>query len=230
MNTAVVSTNRESRFAGFWYLALAVFGAIGILVAGAKFLVPGDAVATAALIQADGLLFRLGIAANLVGQVCFVFVGLAFYRLFRSVDENLARALVALVVVAVPIAFLNTVFKFAPLVLLGGESYLKVFEPAQLQALALFFLKLQDYGTLIVSVFWGLWLLPLGVLTWRSGFFPKLLGALLLVNGFSYVVDSFVGMVVPEWHRTIAPVMGVLLAIGEIPFLVWLLVRGARVH
>jgi len=228
VTATALSPNHTSRIAGFWYLGLAVFASVGMLLADARFVVPGDAAATAAAIRGDGLLYRLGIASALVGQGCFVFVGLAFGRLFRPVDESLARALVTLVVVAVPIAFLNEVFRFAPVVLLGEPS-LPGFEPAQLQALALFFLKLHEEGILIVSVFWGLWLLPLGILTWKSGFFPRVFGALLLVNGVSYVVDSFVGLVVPDVHRAIAPVMGVLLAIGEIPFLLWLLVRGARV-
>ena len=219
---------RASRIAAFWYLGLAVFGAYGILGANAHFLVPGDAVATAALIRADGLLFRIGIASNLVAQVCFLFAGLAFYRLFVTVNKPVALTLVALVVAAVPIDFLNTVFRFAPLVLLGDTPYLRVFDPGQLQALALFFLKLQDYGTDIVGIFWGLWLFPLGLLTWQSKFLPKVLGALLVVNGLTYVVDSLLIMVFPDVHVLFLPVTTVLQIIGEIPFLLWLLVRGAR--
>lgn len=219
---------RASRIAGFWYLALAVFGAFGIAFADARFLIPGDSAATAAVLRAEELLFRLGIYGSLVGQACFVMVGLAFYRLFESVNRNQARILLAMVVSAVPIAFLNTVFKFGALLLVDPSAFHSI-PMAEREALALWMLEMQKYGTQIASVFWGLWLLPLGVLTWQSGWLPKVLGALLLVNGGAYLLDSAMAMTVPRMHTFVAPYLSVLLPIGEIPFLLWILIRGARV-
>jgi hypothetical protein len=220
---------KDSRVAGIWYAVLTVLSVFGVLYADSTFSVSGDAAATASRILANEWMYRLGIASNLAGQACFVFVGLAFYKLFQSVDKNQARSLLALVVASVPVAFLNMLNKFAPIILLGDSSFLKAFAPAQLQALAMMFIELQKYGTLIVGVFWGLWLLPLGLLVYKSRFFPRILGVLLLVNGASYILDSFMGLLFPGVRAAIAPAISALLAIGEIPFLLWLLARGARI-
>jgi hypothetical protein len=222
------STRRTAREAGIWYALLAVFSVFGIMYADSRLYVAGDAAATAGKILADEWLFRLGIASNLAGQVSFLFAGLAFYRLFAAVDRGLARMLAALVVASVPIAFLNILNKFAPLILLGDSAFAKAFAPAQLQALALLFLELEKQGMLVVGIFWGLWLLPLGLLVYKSGFFPKVLGVLLVVNCAAYLLDAFLAILVPGVRAFVSPVTGALLAIGEIPFLLWLLIRGAR--
>jgi hypothetical protein len=218
----------SARIAGLWYLLLAVCAFFSTLAVDGKIFVPGNAAATAANMLANAWLFRLGIVSDLVGEVGLLFAGLAFYRLFAAVDRHQSRTLLALVVAAVPIAFLVTLNKCAPIILLGDAVFLKSFEPAQLQTLAMLFIELHKYGILIVSVFWGLWLLPLGILAYKSGFFPKIFGILLIVNFASYMVNEFLAFLFPEARLLIAPVMTVLLAIGEIPFLFWLLIRGAR--
>jgi hypothetical protein len=229
-NKAVeASPLKVSRIAGIWYALLTVCSVFGILYVDARFYVLGDAAATAGSILANPWLFRLGIVSNLAGQACFLFAGLAFYRLFKSVDKDQARSLLMLVVASVPIAFLNMLNKFAPIILLGDSGFLKAFEPAQLRALAMLFIELQKYGTLIVSVFWGLWLLPLGILVFKSGFFPKVLGILLVINFAAYILDCLLAFLFPDVRAAVSPIMTVLLAIGEIPFLLWLLIRGARI-
>ena len=223
-----MSGARDARIAGMWYAVVAVFSMFGILFVGAKLYVPGDAAATASRILADQWLYRVGIASTLAGQVAQVLVGLAFYRLFESVDKSLARTMLALVVAMVPVAFLNMLNKFAPLILLGDPAYLKAFQPGQLQALAMLFIELERYGTLIVEVFWGLWLLPLGLLVYKSGLFPRILGVLLVINCAAYVVDFLLAVVWPDLRAEAAGVLNALCAVGEIPFLLWLLVVGSR--
>jgi hypothetical protein len=223
-----ISPRREARIAGLWYAALTVLTVFSMLYVDSRLYIPGDAAATAARIMANQWVYRLGIAASLVGQVCQIFVGLAFYRLFKSVDKGLARALIALVVAMVPVAFLNMLNEFAPLVLLGDPAYLKAFEPGQLQALSMLFIELQRYGVLIIGVFWGLWLLPLGLLVYKSGLFPRVLGILLIVNCSAYLVDFLLAIVWPGVRASVAPVLNALCTVGEIPLLLWLLIRGAR--
>lgn len=228
MNDHSRSPRRDARVAGAWYAVLTVLTVFGILYADSRFYVAGDAAATAGRILADPWMFRLGIASNLAGQACQLFVGLAFYRLFERVDEEQARTLLALVVAMVPIAFLNMLNKFAPLILLGDSPFTKAFEPTQLQALAMLFIELQKYGTLIVGVFWGLWLLPLGLLVFKSGYFPKVLGVLLVINFASYMVDCLLVLLFPSVRVLVLPILMMLMAVGEVPFLLWLLIRGAR--
>lgn len=222
------SPRKLARVAGIWYAALTAFSVFGVMYAASKFYVPHDAAATAARIASGQWLFRLGIASDLAGQACFLFAGLAFYKLFKAVDKDQARAMLALVVAGVPVAFLDMLGKFAPLVLLGDSSFAKAFEPAQLQALAMLFIELQKYGILIVGVFWGLWLLPLGILVFKSGYFPKVLGILLAINCAAYLVDTFMAVVFPEARAMVLPILNAFEIIGEVSFLLWLLAIGAR--
>ena len=217
-----------ARIAGLWYLILTACSIFGVMYVNTQIYVPGDAAATAARIMDNESLYRMGIVSGLAGQASFVFVGLAFYRLFKSVDLGQARALLALVIAAVPVAFLDMLNKFAPLILLGDPAFQTAFDPSQLQALAMLFILLEKYGILIVGLFWGLWLMPLGILTYKSGFLPRLLGILLMINCVAYLADTVLAILAPDLRTMITPVMIVFQIIGEIPFLLWLLIRGAK--
>jgi hypothetical protein len=217
----------SAQLAGLWYTFFLAFGVFELLV-DARFSVPGDAAESAARILAGDLLFRLGIVSSLAGQVCFVFLGLAFYKLFRSVGKDQARTLLSLVIASVPIAFLNMLNKLAPLLLLGDSAFLKAFPPGQIQALAMVFIELQKYGTVIAGVFWGLWLLPLGTLVRRSGWFPGVFGILLLIGGACYLLDSLLALVLPGLREGVSPILNMILTAGEVPFILWLLIRGPR--
>jgi hypothetical protein len=121
---------------------MAVCGTFSMMFVVKSVFVPGDAGATAARITASAGRYRLGFVGNLAGQVVFLFLVMALYRLLNSVDGRLAKLMVALVAAGIPIACLNMMFQFAPLLLLNGAEYLKAFETAQLQALAMFFLEM----------------------------------------------------------------------------------------
>jgi len=211
-----------------WYVFLTGFSVFGILIADARFFVPGDAGATAAAIRAGDFMYRLGIASGLAGQTCQLFLGLALFRLFRPVNEGRARTLLALVIAMVPVAFLNMLGKFAPLVLFGDAEYSSSFGPAQLEALAFLFLELQKLGTLVAGVFWGLWLVPLGLLVIESRFFPRFLGYLLLAGCAGYLLESFTTFVAPAAHGAVSPFALALSAGGELPFALWMILVGAR--
>jgi hypothetical protein len=219
---------RQSRMAGFWYLMLAFGGAFSMLFVTSKLIIAGDPSATAAAIRGSELLFRFGIVAQLAGQAAFLMTGLAFYRLFSPVDKDLSRMLLIFVTTSVPITFLNAVFQFAALELIKAPAWLNVLVPAQLEALSLLSLDLNEKGIIIAGVFWGLWLLPLGLLVWKSDWFPKLFGILLLTGFATYLIDSLLVFLFPQIRATVQPWLSVLMSLGEIPFLLWLLIRGAR--
>ncbi|MEW5814493.1 MAG: DUF4386 domain-containing protein [Spirochaetota bacterium] len=227
-NVIAASPRKAARVAAIWYVLVSVFSIFGMLYSDSRFYVAGDAAATADRILAEGRLFRLGITSTLAGQVCQIFAGLALYRLFESVNRNRAKSLLALVVAMVPIAFLNMLNMFAPLILLGDAAFLKAFEPAQLQAVAMLFFELQKYGVLIAGVFWGLWLFPLGLLVFESGFFPKFLGVLLVIGCVGYILESLSAFVFPDAGPLVSTIANALAVGGELPFLLWLAIRGAR--
>ena len=101
------SNKQAARKAGFLYLVLAITSAFGMLYVPSKIIVAGDAAATVNNIMNSELLFRFGIMSNLIAQACFVFLVLALYQLLKEVNKKYALLMVTLVVVAVPIGFLN---------------------------------------------------------------------------------------------------------------------------
>jgi hypothetical protein len=211
------------------YLLLALSAPFGLLYVPGKLVQPGNATATADNIRASASLLRFGIASELIHQVIAVFLVLALYRLLKPVSEALSKQMVVFgALLSVPIVFVNVLNNVAALVLVSGADFLSVFEKRQLDALAYVFVRLHEDGITVASIFWGLWLLPFGTLVIRSGYIPRLLGVLLLVAGISYLVNSFVALVLPEFSRSVSQVAGPL-QFGELPIIVWLLVWGARV-
>ncbi len=164
------------------------------------FIVPGDATATARNISAAELTYRLGILTDFVALLLFIFLVVSLYNLLKGVDKWHAILMVLLVSVGVTIGLANLLNKVAPLILLSGAD----------------------------SVFWGLWLFPFGILVIRSGFFPRVLGILLLVAGFGYVTSSVTSIVLPAYSHVVSQATMPLL-FGEFPIIFWLLIKGAKV-
>src|SRR5215831_4661928 len=190
------------RSAGLLYAIASVFGVFGLLYVPSKLIVHGDAAATAHNIVTSETLFRLGIAANLIGQALFIFVALALYHLLKPVNHRHAVAMLTLILVSIPIAFLNELNAIAALLLVRGADFLSLVDQSQREALAMFFLRLHGHGFDIAGIFWGLWLFPLGLLVYRSGFLPLILGVGLMVNCFAYAIDSFTALV-PQYEATV---------------------------
>jgi hypothetical protein len=219
---AHASINRTARLAGGLYLAMAPFGFFGIVYVPSVLLVPGDAVTTARNIMASGWLFRSGTVSHLIGQIIFIFLVLALYRLLKSVNQDHAVLMVILALLGIPIAFLNEVNHLAALRLLSSADD-GAFTSTQLQAQAMLFLDMRRSGILVNQVFWGLWLLPLGLLIFRSGFLPKLLGILLVIGGVGYLIDSATQLLFPG-----LPTISQFTFIGELLFPLWLLIKGVK--
>jgi hypothetical protein len=224
----VRTTKQQARFAGLLYLLVALSAPIGLVYVPARLIVPGDATATADHLRASEALVRLGIATELGHQVVCIFLVLALYELFEAVDRALARQLVILgALVSVPILFVNVLNDVAALILVSGADFLSVFARPQLDALAYLFVRLHGLGIVVASVFWGLWLVPFGMLVIRSGFIPRVLGFLLFAAAGAYLASSFATLVMPELQPAVDPIAR-LLEVGELPIVVWLLVWGAK--
>jgi len=221
------STKKAARFAGLLYLLMSIPAPLTLIYIPSTLIVSGDAAATAGNIRASESLFRLGIAGNLLGQTIFIFVGLALYELFKGVNRRLALVMLILVLVSVPIGFVNELNQIAALILLSGANFLSAFDPGQLNALLMLFLKLHGNGFLVVEVFWGLWLFPFGVLVYRSGFLPRILGVLLIPAGFAYLAVTTSHLLFPHYGDLVSRVATVL-QMGELPIIFWLLIMGAK--
>lgn len=211
-----------ARLAGFLYLLVVPLGIFAIYVP-SRLIVSGDAATTASNLMDSELLFRLSIVSDLTSPLVLILVVLFLYQLLKPVNKNMASLMVIFLILGVPIALLSKLNQFAALQLLRGADYLTVFTTDQLQALAYLFLRLHDWGGTIAFIFWGLWLLPLGYLVFRSGFFPRILGALLIMSGFGYVIDSFATFLGYGVN------IGLFTAWGEILFILWLLIKGVNI-
>lgn len=220
----MTSNTKLARVAGLLYLFVAVFSGFGFFYR-VSLIVPGDAATTVSNILASEWLFRVSFVSDLCGQVCFIFLGLALYKLLCPVNKTHALVMVVLVLVSVPMTMINLLNQFAVVLLLSGADYLTVFPVAQLHALVLLFLDLLEHGVLIVQIFWGLWLLPLGLLVFKSGFLPRLIGILLMVGCFIYVLGSFTSFLFPTYAAMIES-LALVAGLGEFSFILWLLIRG----
>ena len=220
-------TNRTARVAGLLYLLMGIPAVFSFMYVSRTLIVRGDAAATANKILASETLFRLGIVAELISAVFFLLLVMALYRLLSGVNKNHARLMVGLVMVSVAITFVNVLNNIAALTLFRGGDFLAVFDKPQRDALAMLFLRLHNQGTFVNEIFWGLWLFPFGVLVMRSGFLPRILGVLLIVNCFAYLAGSLTWLLLPGYGNVVFQAI-VPAVLGELWIWLWLLIKGVK--
>jgi hypothetical protein len=223
----VNSTKHAARVAGWLYIITCIPAPFSLIYVPNTLIVPGNATATAGKILANETMFRLAMAGELINAVVFLFAVLALYRLLEGVNKRRASLMVTLFALSIPLSCLNVLNEFAALVLLKGADFLSVFTRPQLDALAMVFLRLHSYGFVVTEIFWGLWLFPFGVLVYRSGFLPRILGILLVINGFVYPLVAFTALLLPQYRDVVSRTTFPLL-FGEAAIMLWLVIVGAR--
>ncbi len=214
-NMEKLSQQSSLTFLRILYPIWMVFGIFSIMYVPTTLIVQGDVATTAKNITSNEFLFRAGIVGSLITQIIFIFAALFLYKLFEPVNKTYSLLMVILALVSVPIAMLNTLNSVA--------AFLLVNNPEQM----MLFLNLNKQGIFIASIFWGLWLFPLGFLIYKSGYFPKIIGFFVIVGGFGYTLSSFVELLVPNFEAILSALE--IMTFGEIIFLGWLLVRGAKI-
>jgi hypothetical protein len=216
------------RVAGFWYLLLVLLGPLRLIYIPTKLFVRGNATVTATNIAAHEWLFRFGIVSDLFCGLILIFLVLAFYRLFQGVDRNLAVQVVIFGgVMPALLDFVGVVYDAGALLVLRGGDFLAPFDKPQRDALALLFLKLRDQQNTAAEMLWGVWLLPLALLVYRSRFLPRFLGVWLALGGFAYVLLSLTGELLPQYQGTVFAYAQPAF-FGELAIMLWLLIKGAR--
>lgn len=220
-------TKKAARLAGAIYLSMVFTAPFSLIYVPNKLIVRGDAAATSQNILAHETMFRLAIFGDLIGQVIFICLAIALYRLLREVNRPWAWLMVGFVLVSAAVAFLNTLNNVAALTLFRGAEYLNVFDKPQRDALGMFFLRLYSQGIFIDEIFWGLWLFPFGLLVYRSGFIPRFIGVWLMINCFGYVALSAIALFAPNYYQATFR-YGQPVLLGEVAVMFWLLIKGAR--
>ena len=215
--------------AGFLYLAYFVaffFADNGVHYTAVG---PVDGAAIAHNIMASEWLFRIGFTSFLLAAVFFLLSAWALYVLLKPVNKDLALLFVLLNLGGVAIWCISQLFEFATLLLLSGADYLKVFQADQLQALAMLFLSLYQNGFMIAQLLLNLWLFPLGYLVFKSGFLPRILGILLIIDGFAMLIWFFQFFLCPG-YEVISTVGLAASFIAEGLLCLWLLIKGVNVE
>jgi len=221
------SLKKTARTAGLLYLLTCIPAPFVLLYVPNTLIVRGNAAATASRILASEWMLRLGMAGEVIIAIAFLFVVLALYRLLQGVNKPLASLMVTLWAISIPISCLNVLNDAAALILVRGADFLSVFTKPQLDALAMVFLRLHNNGFLVAQIFWGLWLLPFGILVYRSAFIPRIFGVLLIANGFAYPIQSFTSLLLPQ-HADVVSRITFPFLFGEPAIVLWLLIRGVR--
>ena len=207
-----------ARLAGFFYLIQV------LLFVSSSLILPGDPSATIENIKISESLSRLGIVGALVGQVVGILYVLLLYKLLKPVNKNVATLMLVFALTVPPITMLNEITRLSVLQFVSGADYLNVFTAEQLEALAYFFIRLHGDGTNIALIFAGLWLLPLGYLVFQSRFLPTILGILLILAGFGYLMYAFGSLLSADYDLGIVLLTG----LAEVLFLLWLLIKGVN--
>ena len=202
MENKISSIKRIARIGGVLYLIIIVLGILGEMFVRSKLIVSGDVTTTANNIMASPLLWRLGIAGDLLMHVCDVGFIVVLYILLKPVNKNLVLLAVLFTLIQSAVLVAYKIKLCEALFLLGNEDYLKAFEPQQLHSLAYLAIK--------------------------SGYIPKIFGIMLQIAGLCYLTNSFALLLAPEIANKIFPAILFPSFIGELSLCVWLLVKGVN--
>lgn len=227
-NIKDISPNKIARIAGLFYLINIITGLFSELFVRSNIIVWENATTTAQNIITSQLLFRAGIISDLLMTTSFLLMGLTLYMLLKQVKKNVALAMLLFNVVGVSIMALNLLNQFDPIILLSGADFLKVFPADQLNALVMLFLNLYKYDYMIAAISFSTYLLPLGYLVYKSGYFPKFLGVLLMVAPLGGLIDLFIQFMFPKYLAITYPGYAIAV-IAEFSFCFWLLFKSVKI-
>ena len=220
------SIKKTARMAGvlyFIYIVTTIFAN----ASRTKLIVFGDAIATANNILASEWLFRIGFMSDVLASVLFLLAAWALYVLLKPVNKDIALLFLLLNLGGVAVQCINMLNLFSAVLLLSGTGYLKVFQADQLQALAMLFLDLHKNGFMIAQLFYGAWLFPLGYLVFKSGYLPRILGIVLMVECFGWLMYPFQFFLFPS-YAVISYLSFAVGFIGEFSLTLWLLIKGVK--
>jgi Domain of unknown function (DUF4386) len=216
-----------ARIAGPLYLLLIVAAAFALSVR-AAIIEPDAAAATADNIRASATLFRVSFVVDLTANLIYLLTAMALYLLFRHVHELVAAAMVTLVAVSVAVGSLNLLSHYTALTIVTSDVYTRSLGKAGADALALLYTDMFSNGNTLNAIWYGPWLVPLGYLVIKSGYFPKALGVLPIIGCAGYLGGLLTTFLAPDAPAGIGSALLAVAAIGEGSFVVWLVVKGIR--
>ncbi|PZR59104.1 MAG: DUF4386 domain-containing protein [Candidatus Meridianibacter frigidus] len=228
VDPALASARRKARLAGGFYLITALTAVFAEIIVRGRLVDFSSPAATAHNILASESLYRLGFAADLLNFAAYIVVMTLLFDLLKSVNRSIALLAIFFSLAAQVVGGIIALGHLAPLLLLDAGPSMAGFSNAQLQALALFSLRLHVQGYFVALVFFGFYNLLLGYLFFKSPLFPKTIGMLVVIAGVALLTNSFAHFLSPTVAHVLNPFMDGLDGLGELPLIAWLLVIGVR--
>ena len=227
-----IPQQKLARIAGLLYLVIIAAGMFAQFFVRQSLIVPGDAAATAGNIMASEMLFRAGIAADLIMIMADIALALVFYLLFRPVNHGISLLAAFFRLIQAAVLGANLLYLVFALQLFSGAGSLTAVSTDQLQALGLAFLNAHATGYALALAFFGISLLLLGYLVFKSGYVPRIFGILLIAAAAGYLIDTFARVLLPTYseYQTLFDTLVVTPAfIAELALTLWLLIKGVNV-
>lgn len=218
------SNKKTARIAGLLFLMMVLFGLFAEIFFRQKLFVLNDIAATANNISSNVFLYRMGIVSDILMSLSYLLTALLLYKLLSSVNKKLAAVMVVFAIAGSVLLMINVLNEMAPMYILSGNNFLNAFDPGQQKSLAMLFYNLYLHGYMIGQIFFALWVLPLGVLIYKSGFIPKIFGILFVIETIFGLTAVTVHFLVP--NETIETIVLLPAMIAEFSFMFWLLIRG----
>lgn len=215
------SPRTRGRILAALYLFVIIAGITAQAVISDGLVVSDDAAQTAANIVANKSLYRLGFTIFMLEMAAQAVASMLFYDLLKPVNRSVARASLILGLTGCGIKTMSRLFYYAPLILLGGASYLSAIEPAELEALSLAFLKINGQGAAIGIVFFGFEGLLRGWLVFTSGFLPRFLGVMSIIASLGWLTYLW-----PPLGSQVFVFVALFAIVGVIITTGWLFIRG----
>lgn len=220
------SFKKIARIAGLLFLMMVVFGLAAEIFFRQKIFASSDLATTANNILSNTLLYRAGILSDMLMSLSYMLTALVLYKLLSSVNKNMAATMVVFATAGSVLLLFNILLEIAPLYILNGNEFMSTFNSSQRQSLAMLFYNLYQHGYMIGQIFFSLWVLPLGILIFKSGFIPKVLGILFIIETIFGLLAVTVHFLLP--NPTVESIMMLPMMIAEFSFMFYLLIRGVN--
>lgn len=228
MTTNNSSIRKSAKQAGVLYFFIAILGFWGIMYVPSQIVFKDNLAITIKNIVEKEFLFRSGTVSQLLSSVIFIFLAMKFYQIFKNINKYLAQVMVVLVLVQIPVVFLGEAFNISALMISKGEL-MKSLSEVDRQEMAYLFLRIYKFGIIILMIFWGLWLIPLGQLIIKSGYLPKIIGILLISGGIAYVIESLDYLLFAEKLSPLTNYTFIIYSLAELTTIAWLLIKGIKI-
>jgi hypothetical protein len=227
MNTGTVhlAPGKVARFTGGFYLAYIL---ASVLASALGHIGPGDAPPVYQAIVTDAGASRLGLVIALISGFLFLMAAWGLYVLLRPVNRNLALLFLLLNAVGVAIQGASMLWLLSALLQGDAASHMQAYSAAQLEGLAYLSINVYKMGWVTAQLFFGMWLFPLGYLVYKSGYLPRFLGVLLMLDGIGVLIWFLQALLLPDYRAISLPGVAVSF-VAELGLALWLLVKGVKV-